>query len=168
MKLNIQLTDDDYVKAQYLHMRPRPIFKWTGYFLGALVIATITFSIFLAIVGRGDFAPTIFLGGCLAYIAFLFAFLMPRRVRKTFRQQKALQLPYSYELTDEFFISTAEYGGTKMTWDYFRKWKEGKTIFTVYQSDRIMQIIPKRAFKSEEEMVQFRELLTKKIGVART
>ncbi len=135
-------------------------------FLGALVVVAMIISIFLAIAGQEDFSPLIILGGCLAYLVFLFAFLMPRRFRKTFRQQKALHLPYSFELTDELFIATAEYGGTKMTWDYFRKWKEGKTIFTVYQSDRIMQMIPKRAFTSPEEMAQLRELLTKKIGAA--
>jgi hypothetical protein len=167
MKLNIQLTEEDYVKAQYLHMRPRPVFRWTGYFLGALVVVVIMISAFQAIAGQGDFSPLIILGGCLAYLAFLFAFLVPRRARKTFRQQKTLQLPYSYELTDELIIATAEYGGTKLTWDYFQKWKEGKTIFTVYQSDRIMQMIPKRVFTSPEEMAQFRELLTKKIGAAR-
>jgi YcxB-like protein len=166
MKLNIQLVEEDYVKAQYLHMRPRPVFRWISYFLGALVVVTVMISIIQAIAGHGNFFPPVFLGGCLAYLTFLFAFLMPRRARKTFRQQKALQLPYSFELTDELFIATAEYGGTKLTWDYFRKWKEGKTIFTVYQSDRIMQMIPKRVFTSPEEMAQFCELLTKKIGAA--
>ena len=54
-----------------------------------------------------------------------------------------------------------------MTWDFFLKWKENNALFTLYQSDLMLHIFPKRYFASPEETAQFRELLVKKIGQAR-
>ncbi len=164
MKINIQLTEEDYIQATYLHIRPRPLFKWASYILVAFLLFTLVASIFVAVAHPEQIYPPILMGGLFVYFWFIFGVWTPRRCRKTFRQQKALQLPYSFEFNDENFIARAEYGETKLTWDYLRKWKEGKTIFTVYQSDRIMQMIPKRCFTSPEEMTQLRELLTRKIG----
>jgi len=167
MKLNIQLKEEDNVAAQYLNLRPRPFLKWVLYLLVFVFFFVLALSIKVAIENPETISMPMWLCACVVYFWFLFGFWLPRRARKTFRQMKVLQQPYSFELTDDFFIATAEYGGTKLTWDYFRKWKEGKTMFIVYQSDRIMQIIPKRCFASPEQMLEFRELLTKKIGSAK-
>ena len=166
MKLNIQLTPEDYIKANFLHMCPRPVIKWAGYLLLTLIFAVLAISASAAIANSGEISAPIWIFAGLAYIGFIFGFWTPWRCRKTFRQQKTLQLPYSYEFTEEFVIAKAEYGEAKQTWDFFRKWKEGKDIFTIYQSDPIMQMIPKRVFSSPEEVAYFRDLLTRKIGAA--
>jgi YcxB-like protein len=57
-------------------------------------------------------------------------------------------------------------GEENPTWDYFIKRKEGKNLLTMYQSDALFHIIPKRFFASAEEMSQFRQLLQKKLGPA--
>ena len=166
MKLNIQLTEEDYIKANYLHLRPSAVIKCAVCVLLLFVLFTLAVSVHVAIGHPEEIWTPVWISAMLAYLWLVFGFWMPRRCRKTFRQQKAMQVPHLYELTDELFVNKAEYGETTLTWDYFRKWKEGKEVFTVYQSDRIMQIIPKRAFASPEEMAEFRELLTKKIGAA--
>ena len=167
MKLNIQLTAVDNVQAQYLNLRPRPFLKWLGYFLGAIIALVWVLSIKVAVAHPETISTPLWMLAPFIYFWLMFGVWLPWRSRKTFAQQKVLQQPYSFELTEELFFATAAYGETRLTWDYFRKWKEGKTLFIVYQSDRIMQIIPKRCFASAEEMVEFRALLTKKIGTAK-
>lgn len=166
MKIDVQLTEEDYVKANYLHLRPRPAVKWAGYFLLFWIVVVLVMSVYMAIAHSTEILIPILVGSLLAYLWFAFGFWTPNRCRKTFRQLKMLQMPFSFEFTDGVIITKSECSEAKLTWDHFRKWKEGKDLFTLYQSDRMMQMIPKRVFSSPEEMTQFRELLAKKIGAA--
>ena len=167
MKLNIQLTPEDYVRANFLNLRPRPVFKWTGLILLIFVIVVFGISTFQAFADRRDFVIPAVLAGSLAYLVFFFRFRWPQRLKKIFRQQKSLRSPYLVELTDESVFMKSEIGESKMTWDFFLKWKENDVLFTLYQSDLLLHIFPKRCFASPEEVAQFRELLVKKIGQAR-
>lgn len=166
MNLSIQLTPEDYIQAVFLHMRPRPVLKWIGYFLLLLTVVVLAMSFYLAIARQDSLALPLFLLGVLVYLAFIFLFLLPRRLRKIFRQQKSLHSPHSFAPTDEAVLIKSAVGDQKLTWDYFRKWKEGKNLFTIYQSDAVFNIIPKRFFVSAEDMAQFRQLLLTKLGPA--
>ncbi len=108
------------------------------------------------------------IAACLAYFAFLFGFIYPRRIRKIFRQQKILHAPHSFNVADEAVFTKSDIGEAKLTWDYFQKWKEGKNLFLLYQSDVMFHIVPKRCFASPEEMAQFRKLLLEKMGSSRS
>jgi len=166
MNLAIQLTPEDYAQSCYVHMRPRPIFKWAGYFVLSLAVIAAVISLYFAFADREGFFIPVFLVAMLAYLAFLFLFIQPKRVRKIFRQQKIMQSPYSFTVTDEAVITKSDVGDTKLTWDYFVKWKEGKNLFMMYQSDVLYHMVPKRCFASPEEMTQFRQLLETKLGPA--
>jgi len=166
MNLTIQLTPEDYVQSCFVHMRPRPVIKWAGYFVLSLAVIAVVISLYFALVDREGFFIPIFLVVMLAYLAFLFFFIMPKRVRKIFWQQKTMQSPYSFTVTDEAVITKSDVGDMKLTWGYFVKWKEGKNLFMMYQSDVLYHMVPKRCFASPEEMTQFRQLLQAKLGPA--
>ena len=166
MNLQIQLTPEDYIQANYLNMRPRPVFKWAGYVILLLAVLVLGISSFQVLSHGGNVLVPAVLAGSLAYLAFLFGFVYPARIRKLFRQQKTLQSPYRMEVTHEWMLTQHETGESKLTWDYFRKWREGGNIFTVYQSDVLMHLFPKRCFASLQELAQFRELLREKLGPA--
>ena len=164
MNLNIQLTPEDYVKANYLNIRPRPVIKWAGYFMLLLAVLVLGISCYRCLVhGEDGLIPSLLIG-CLAYLAFFFGYRFPARLKKLFRQQKSLQSPYQVDVTAEWMLTQNETGNSKLTWDYFRKWKEGKELFTLYQSDLMLHIFPKRFFASPEELTEFRELLRAKLG----
>ena len=167
MKLNIQLTPEDYVKANLLNIRPRPVFKWVGYIFLTLMVVILGIAVFQAFAGNGDFFVPAVMLGCLAYLILFFRFRWPQRLKKIFRQQKVLHSPHSIELTDESVFIKGENGESRLTWDFFLKWKENDVLFTLYQSDVMLHIFPKGCFASPEEMAQFRELVVRKIGPAR-
>lgn len=166
MNLTIQLTAEDYIQATYVHMRPRPVLKWAGYFILLLAVITLVVSLYFAIVDHEGFSLPILMIACLAYLAFLFFVFQPRRIQKIFRQQKSLHSPYSFAPMDEAVIIKSDIAEGKMPWDHFVKWKEGKNLFMVYQSDVLFHMVPKRCFASPEEMTQFRKLLEAKLGPA--
>ena len=166
MNLTIQLTPEDYVQACNINMRPRPVLKWAGYLLLALAAFAVVISLLFAVSGGEGFFIPVFLVFMLAYFAFLFLFLVPRRVRKIFWQQKAMQIPYSYTVTDEAVMTKSEISEEKLPWNHFIKWKEGKNLFVIYHSDVMFRMVPKRCFMSPEEMTQFRQLLETKLGPA--
>ena len=169
MKLNIQLTPEDYVRANFLNLRPRPAFKLAGYAFLVFAIFILGISFYQAVARREDFlvVPLIVAGG-LVYLAFFFGFRWPQRLKKIFRQQKSLHSPYSIEVGDEMIFTKSENGESKLPWDFFIKWKENSGLITLYQSDIMLHIFPKRSFASPEEVAQFREMLIKKIGPARS
>ena len=166
MILNITMTEEDYISASFLHLRPRPAFKWAGLVLVVLALVAVAAPFCTGAPRHIQFLVSASLASLIVYFAVAFFVWMPFRCRKTFRQQKTMQLPYTLDFTNECVITKAEYGEAKLTWDFFRKWKEGKTLFTLYQSDPIMQVVPKRVFASPGEMSAFRELLVRKIGPA--
>ena len=164
INLNIQLTPEDYIQAIFVHMRPRPVLKWAGYSVLSLAAIVIVISFYFAFADRKGFFIPIFLIAMLAYLAFLFLYIQPRRVRKIFWQQKALQIPYSYSVANEAMVVKSDISDEKLPWDYFIKWKEGKKLFVIYHSDVMFRMFPKRCFTSPEEMTQFRQLLQTKLG----
>jgi hypothetical protein len=166
MELNIKLTADDYIKANFVHMRPRPFIKWVGYFLLFVAVVVLGCSGFDAIVHRKGFITPIVLAASLAYLVFSFGIYYPKRIRKIFLQQKLLQQSFSFAVTDEAVSSKAEYGQATLTWDIFRKWKESKDLFLLYQSDVLFHMMPKRCFSSAEDISRFRKLLYEKMGPA--
>lgn len=166
MKINIQLKPEDYVRANFLNIRPRPIFKLVGLVFLILTISILGISFFQLLAGKDKTLIPFVIAGCLAYLAFYFGFRLPQRLKKIFRQQKSLHSPYSIEVNDDLIFVKAETGESRLPWNHFIKWKENKPLITLYQSDILLHIIPKRCFASPDELGQFRELLIKKIGQA--
>ena len=39
----------------------------------------------------------------------------------------------------------------KLPWRDYRKWKEGKTVFLLYHTDAMFQIIPKASFSLDQQ-----------------
>ena len=170
INFTIQLTPEDYIQAVRLHMRPRPAIKRIGYFLLALVVfvlVTLPYFVITRREGRqeGSFL-LVALVVILAYLALIFMFFHPRRIKKIFRQQKSLQSLHSYTAMDEEVFIKSPTSEEKLPWDHFTKWKEGKNLFVLYLSDVMFHIIPKRSFAAPEEIIQFRQLLQTKLGSA--
>ena len=54
-------------------------------------------------------------------------------------------------------------GTIEAQWSSFKKFKETKNLFLTYQSKDVVGMVPKRAFPSSDDIVQFRNLLASKL-----
>jgi hypothetical protein len=163
MKHDIQISYQDYKAAQRLHMAPRRRFR----ILLCILIACFGLAYILDIsaVIKGESGRWLFVcAGLFAYFFLLFGVWLPRRWKKTYDGHKLLHRPYQFEITEEAFCSASEYGNATIPWREFHKWKEGKKLFLVYQSDHVFHVIPKRIFESPEAEENFRNLLRNALG----
>jgi len=165
IKFSGQLTSDDYLDANKLHMRKRGwkrvlwIVFWVLLGVGALLSADI------AMQDRNAGLPPLLLILLIAGVQlFLRLFYVPRRVRRVYSQQPNLQLPFESVCTDSGIESSNANSTNRLPWNHLTRWKEGPALFVVYQSDLIFNIVPKRCFAEPEQVDGFRSLLTERLG----
>jgi len=160
MKLCCQLEPDDYVRAQYLNLRPRSIMQWF-----ALTAALVAFASSAASICFGPKPPLIAYAIVATFIAILLLFLVwpPSRIRKTFRQQKLLQEPYECVIDENGLSSNSARGSLQLAWKDFHKYRVGKDLILVYQSDAIFHMFAKRWFAGSE-YEEFLAILKKELG----
>ncbi len=103
--------------------------------------------------------------GILGGYALLLFVVAPISARIAYRQQKSLQRPFSFSWTESGFTTVRPPDSTSlMPWSDYRKWLEGKNLFLLYHSNRLYQLVPKRAFADEESVASFREGLRSRIA----
>lgn len=152
MKISGQLEWQDYLKAQYLHMRPSRL--GLGLMIGVLalfVLSLISLGILAALGGQGVQAwlfllPVVFLAG----VGFYIYVMLPWNVRRIFAQQKELAAPFEHEITETALNSTSQYGNSVRPWSSFHKWKENQDLLLLYLSDIVFVIIPKHFCTPEQ------------------
>ena len=160
-----QLTADDYIAANKLHMRKRGwkrvawVVFWVLLGVGALLSADV------AIRDPNSGLPPLLLILLIAVTQlFVRLFYLPRRVRRVYSQQRNLQLPFESVCTDSGIESTNANTSSRLPWSHLIRWKEGATLFVLYQSDLMMTMVPKRCFAQPEQVDAFRGLLTERLG----
>jgi hypothetical protein len=67
------------------------------------------------------------------------------------------------EFYAESFSYSNEYGQTKRPWANFIKWKENDQVISIYHSDVMMTVIPKRLFSNQEQINTLRTYLSNSI-----
>ncbi len=103
------------------------------------------------------------LGG---YLGIVYGVWLPYRTKKIYKQQKTLQEPYDAEITKDELISTSSRGRATIRWTDFHKYKVGKDLLLVYQSDAIFHMFPRRWFH-EGEYEALLEILKSTLGKPR-
>jgi hypothetical protein len=164
MKLNTVVTEEDYVKAYYLHLRPRSGYKIAGYLFLVLAVFILLLSGYRVLAYRENpLVPTMLLIALIS-LGYYFKVTIPEHCKKIFQQLKERHEDSHLEITDEGIFGKTAFGEDKYPWHHLRKWKENKTMFLIYPADVLFIILSKRCFSSSNEVVECRELLTKKIG----
>jgi hypothetical protein len=152
MKFGGQLVEADYVRAQWLHMRPRRGFAAVG--LG------ITGMFCRAIAMKPGAVPIVLLGLIAAY----FLLHLPRQMKSGFRHHKGLHTPITGEVKSDGIYSQNEHGAGPLIWGHILKWRFNKRIALVYPSQSTFFMLPSRYFESEDDFRQFLGLLQIKVG----
>ena len=155
------ITAADYAEALQLQARPRRAFL----FLGALLICLFIWGFCVtsreAWLSTGSWMwPAIYAWGVVS-APFGYFFALPYRARKIYRQQRSLQEPFESQVDETGLHSKTERSTGFADWSYFKKWAEGRNVFLLYQSDVIMNIIPKRLFVEPQGVDEFRLLVAR-------
>jgi hypothetical protein len=162
MKLHCQLTPGDYIDARFLHLRPRPLFKWIGLSLVGVAIFVCVNGFLNVSESDAPWNPFIILAALL-YFTLFYGVWIPLGTKRLFLQQKTLQEPYEVDISDEAFSASSRHGQTTMVWKDFHKYKTNKRIILLYQSDALFHMFPMRWF-SGDQFREFQEILRANLG----
>ncbi len=153
MKINGQLTWQDYMHAQHLNTRR----VWWQQVIWYVAIAAIVAGFLSALVpdvqANGMIVVwdyiwlPIVIGICL--ILFYFVFL-PRSVRQLYEKKKELSAPFQYETTPGSLAISNQFGRSERPWGNFNRWKEDKNFLLLYFSEAQFVIVPKRLCTPEQ------------------
>ena len=154
---------EDLMAAHWVHVRPRRSLAVVGILLLGLVVFAMADSFFGRRQSWTDPMNWI-LPGILAYLAFNVFVWVPRRVRRSYSQRKDLHHDISMVVTSAGIASRSEQGNSMKPWSDYLKWKEGKSVFLLYLSDQMFQMVPKRFFAAQEDIDAFRSVVRQSIG----
>ena len=152
------LTEQDFVRANALHHRPRPITAVLGILVCLVFAVAATSSILRDFRTRHLSSATLLIVAAPLYMAFAFLFWMPYRARRLFRQQKVAHAPASLRFDSVGMESRTSHGHVSIPWSDLHGWKESRHLFLLYHSDALFTPVPKRCF-SAEQVLQLRSVL---------
>jgi hypothetical protein len=162
--VQITYTAEDYVAASRLHARASYLSKralrpllilWLIYSALALVIIHDWSVRTIALSVGGAALVTI---GVALGIVILNAFILPRRSRRLFAQQRALHAEFTIAWDADSFSLEATTGSGRHGWGDFIRAAENREIILLFQSDMLFNMLPKRAL-SDAQIADIRAAL---------
>ncbi|GMU66801.1 MAG: hypothetical protein AMXMBFR36_30750 [Acidobacteriota bacterium] len=145
------VTEADHLAATYTNMRPRPVFKYLGWGVAALGVLALA-AVLPDVIEAGGFRSFGFwlFAALFAYFPLYFGILVPRHVRRLYRQTKAAGRPTTYSIDDSGLTLQSENGSGSVPWPDFHRWKEGRSCLLLYINQALFIILPKRAFSADQ------------------
>ncbi|MDF3130304.1 YcxB family protein [Kiritimatiellaeota bacterium B1221] len=160
MKCAGQISEKDYVAAQWLHLRLRPVFRVLGFLLLVLWVVALCGKFSQGFENTVDYVFAFI----TFYMLLLFGFSIPRKWKRIYRNYKLIQAPFEWVFTKERIFSKTAHSEAYVDWDAFIKWRVGKKYVLLYQASNLMNIIPKEGFVSDEDFAAALELFKEKLG----
>jgi hypothetical protein len=148
------IKESDYLRSQYLHLRPRPIFAIIGLILSALFLWALISS------------PSWAISAVVAYLVLWLLVFIPWQAKKNYRQYKALSEPVSVEVQDEGLFFKRENGEGLVPWSHIIKWRQSNTLLLLYPASNVFHLVPSHFFSTPENFSAFKEILREHIGNA--
>lgn len=161
IKFDQEIKLQEFIAAQYLHLRPRS-------FLG--VLGSILFVLFFVVLIKRWCRPGGLDGADGFFIFFVvwtllyFAAVLPYRVRKTFMQNKFRLHKAEWRIDDAGLHCRSDLGESHLPWDHFIKWKENRRLIILYLVDNQFLILAKRCLGSADAVADARDIIGKGIG----
>lgn len=162
MEVRGEFAERDYLRAQWLHMKPRRRFRVVGYLVLALFVLALVL-VASRVVSEGDprpAAPLLLATVILAGVAYLHRYLWKRH----YRRQPSLQGLQIYSFSPEGIDACSPHGSSQVRWDIFTKWREDSHLFLLYQADNLFCMVPKRWLVDAHQMTELRTLLAERSG----
>lgn len=146
------IKEADYVAAQWLHIKPRPVLAVVGILLLVLAVGLLIYKLDWGLL----IALSILLSGVFIW--------RPYSARRAFRQYKALAEPMSIEVRDDGLYFKREPGEGVLPWSYIRKWKRDSKLLLLYPANNLFYLIPSHLFESDVAFSDFVRLIETKAG----
>lgn len=154
MAIQGTLCESEYLAAQRLHLKPRPILAVVGV---VLIIAAL---------GAAYVDRSWWLILALAYLAAAFFVYMPFKQRRTFRQYKALSEAVTVEVRDEGLFFKRANGEGLVPWSHITKWRSNGKLLLLYPASNVFHLLPASFFPNQESFIKFVKLIEAKVGKA--
>ncbi|MEG4009861.1 YcxB family protein [Microcoleus sp. Pol11C1] len=152
MKLEYQLTLNDYLEASQGHLKSQSFLLWIFSILFFLI------GLLCIIINPADWTGYCLFVGGIFYIP-LIKLNQRYQLARLWKSQPNLREPTTLEFNEEGIIYKTFSVESNIKWQLYTKFRETKKLFMLYQFPHVFNILPKRAFMSNEQLDQFRELL---------
>lgn len=165
LAMDVQLEWTDYLSVQYLDLRRRKGLVAFG-ILGLLIGVWVSYEGLQYGFRTGDWSfGLFFVPGLITFFLLLYLVILPIQTRKTFRQQRPLQVAQRWTLEENGLKISSELGTHHFPWSHVWRWLENRRLFVLYESARVMHMIPKRDLSASQE-ARLREVLESHVGPA--
>jgi YcxB-like protein len=155
MEIHGQIKEKDYVAAQFVHVRPRPLLA----VFGILLLAAAVWAMFN---GSGTI-----IGAALAYFSLYFLIFIPYSAKKNYRLYQAISDPVTVTIQEGGINFKRENAEGLVKWSEIVKWRQSKNLILLYPTNNVFYLLPSHLFSSEDRFDEFKLLLTSKCGNAR-
>lgn len=149
-----QLTEDDYRSANLLHLSSH---RWL-YFIVVAVAIVVGARSLSHTAGAWNSPPV--LGTIIAVgvaLAMLLAILAAARrfgvrwhTRRYFAQHKAVQRPRKVSWDGDHLITEGADFKSRTPWTDVRQWRQNGQVIALYETDRMVHILPKRVLDAQQ------------------
>lgn len=148
------ISSSDYLDAQRLHGKTAMYWCSLASLL-VIVIGTITY--FFANENTGLILVCSGIG-CAVGQLFTRKVFLPKKVRRIHSQQKDFAAPFTYTWDSFFLEGKGINGQSRREWTHYAKLRENDRILLLYHADNIFEMFPKRWFRNEDQLSEFRRL----------
>lgn len=138
-----RITKDDFRRAQWLHVKPRPAYAITGIVLLALV-GPLLFIALVVPLTQGRLPPTAILVAT-AGVAYLGGIALYTRwkIGRVYDQMKALHGEFTMTVDERGIHSSSERGTATMLYSDILRIREDERVVLVYHADNLFNMVPK-------------------------
>lgn len=164
MKFEYRLQLKDLVEANRIHSQKASLISYFCLILIFLLVPLISFwsqgdiswnRIFLEVILPNAIIFTLFYGLIHAIQYF--------SIKRNFENQPSFRNEISVETTEEGLQINTVTSESKIKWSVYTHWKENSNLFLVYQAPNLFNLFPKRAFASDRQVDEFREILASRL-----
>lgn len=136
--VRFRITRDDFRRAQWLHIKPRPVFV----VLGALVLALMLIVAVYALLSRDSERAALIIVVAVSYLVFTVV-AHRRRVARAYDQTKALHDEFAMTVDGSGIHTAAERGQSTMLYGDILRIREDERVMLIYHADNLFNVIPK-------------------------
>lgn len=162
VKLEFQNSKDDWIEAHWIDRRRNPDAGNPAMLLNVVGFAATALGVLLLSLHHSSKIAPIALIAVGLFIPLRQSAIKHAQWEIAFARFDRVNQPIVWNFGDTIQI-TREFAEITYSWNVFMNWVEGPTVFLLYQTQDHYSVIPKRAFASEAEMVEFRRMLAERI-----
>lgn len=159
IEVRFQYTEKEYIQAGRQFLLMNKLLKKSDIVLSIVLLPFALLYLFLS-----DFS-TLSIVVCICTVIYMVIigilyYLIPKM---TYKQNSKLQEEYYLVFSEEGIKFRTNTIHSDLQWDVYKDFLENEAFFYLCQNKQLYSVIPKRAFKDEEEIQRFQELVCKRV-----